>query len=345
MIPKKQLLIGILILIAVGVYSCAYVVDETEQVVITWFGRPVGDAKTTPGLKFKLPWPFHQTAYFPKNLQEWDGDADKINTEDKKLLWVDTFARWKIVDTLKFYKLTSLQGQTYDRLAKAQEKLSEIINAKVRDEITNNPLIETVRRTNRKIEIGQGAGSNMAPAAAQTLTADGEVFVDPMAAVEFEELRPLGKVELGRPEVMRRIKERVNVELSDFGIEVVDVKIKRVNYTAEVRQKAYDRMIAERMQKAEKIRSEGQGRARRIEGEMEKELKRINSEAYRTSQEIKGRADAKATTIYSQAYGKDPEFYSFMKTLDVYKQTLKKDTTIVLSTDSEFLKYFKGSAD
>ena len=339
----KQLIVGVLIIAALVAYSCAYVVDEREQVIITWFGKPVGDAITEPGLKFKLPWPLHQAVYFPKNLREWDGDADKINTDDKKLLWVDTFARWKIVDALKFYKLTNVQGQSYNaRLAKAQGKLSEIINAKVRDEITNHPLIETVRRTNRKIEI---AGQHVAVSHAKPADGDGALADDVMAPVEFEELRSLGDVKLGRPEVMRRVKERVNVDLGDFGIEVVDVKIKRVNYTEEVRQKAYDRMTAERKQKAEKIRSEGRGRARRIEGEMEKELKRINSEAYRTAQEIKGRADAKATTIYAQAYSSDPEFYSFMKTLDVYKQTLKKDSSIVLSTDSEFLKYFKGSKD
>ncbi|SHK78011.1 protease FtsH subunit HflC [Desulfatibacillum alkenivorans DSM 16219] len=338
----KQVIVVILIIAAVVVYSCAYTVDETEQVIITWFGRPVGDTITSPGLHFKLPWPLHQAVHFPKNLQEWDGDADKINTDDKKLLWVDTFARWKIIDPLKFYKLTNVQGLSDKaRIDKAKIKISEIINAKVRDEITNNSLIETVRRTNRKIMVASQSAADQEKALYEESAAAG----DEGAPVIFEDTRSLGEVKLGRSEVMRRVKDQVNVDLADFGIEVLDVKIKRVNYTKDVRDEAYQRMIAERKQKAEKIRSEGRGSANRIKGDMEKELQRINSEAYKTAQEIKGRADAKATAIYAKAYGEDPEFYSFMKTLDTYKETLKKDSSIVLSTDSEFLKYFKGSKE
>ncbi|MBW1681508.1 MAG: protease modulator HflC [Deltaproteobacteria bacterium] len=307
---KTKILLAVAILILIALYSGAYVVDETEQVVITQFGKSIGDPKTQPGLYFKIPL-IQQANYFPKNLLDWDGDPGQIPTLDKTFIWVDTFARWKIVDPLLFF-------ETVNNVLAAQARLDDILDAAVRNFITSYPLIETVRASNRKLDtfergIGQGTAG-----------------------------RFLGKITVGRAAITKNILEQAQPKLTGFGIELVDVKIKRLNYVEEVRKSVYARMIAERKQIAEKFRSEGQGEARKIEGKREKELKRITSEAYRKAQEIKGKADAEATRIYAAAYNKDPEFYSFIKTLEIYKQTLDKDSSLILSTNTDFLKYFKG---
>jgi len=197
-------------------------------------------------------------------------------------------------------------------------RLDDIIDPAVRNFITSYPLIETVRMTNRELDIR-------------------EAGVD-----EVKELSPLGEVKTGRAQITKGIMAQAQPKLAKFGIELVDVKIKRLNYVEEVQRSVYARMIAERKQIAEKFRSEGKGEARKIEGDKEKEMKRITSEAYRTAQEIKGKADAESTKIYAQAYGRDPDFYSFTNTLDIYKKALDKDSTLILSTDSEFFKYLKG---
>ncbi len=259
---------------------------------------------------FKIP-VIQQANYFPKNLLEWDGDPGQIPTLDKTFIWVDTFARWKIVDPLKFF-------ETVRNEYGAQGRLDDIIDAAVRNFVTSYPLIETVRMTNRELDIR-------------------EEGVD-----EVKEISPLGEVKTGRAKITKGIMEQAQPKLAEFGIELVDVKIKRLNYVEQVQKSVYARMIAERKQIAEKFRSEGKGEARKIEGDKEREMKRITSEAYRTAQEIKGKADAEATKIYAEAYGLDPDFYSFINTLDIYKETLDKDSTLVLSTDSEFFKYMKG---
>lgn len=307
----KNVLIGFIVAALVLFFASAFVVDETEQVVVTRFGRVVWTPKITPGLKFKLPF-IEKAKYFPKNILEWDGEPGEINTQDKTYLYVDTFARWKIVEPVKFYKLVETER-------KAQLRLSEIINAQVRDQITSYPLIETVRKSGRRLDTFE------------------------LGVEDAKNTSPGGHVEVGRPEIMRMVREQASKKLEAFGIEIVDVKIKRVNYTDKVRQSVYGRMIAERKQIAEKFRSEGHGEARKIQGEKEKELKRITSGAYKKAQKIKGKADATATAIYADAYSRDPEFYSFMKTLDVYKETLGKDASVVLSTDSELFKYLKES--
>jgi membrane protease subunit HflC len=305
----KTLIIVIVIVLIVFI-SAAYTVDETEQVVITRFGKAIGEPKTNPGLYFKLPL-IEQANRFAKNLLEWDGDRGQIPTLDKTFIWVDTFARWKIVDPLKFF-------QTMKNEMLAQSRLDDIINSAVRNFITSYPLIETVRKTNRELDTF-------------------EVGVD-----EVRGKSNLGEVTIGREKIARGILNQAQPKLQKFGIELVDVKIKRLNYVEEVQRTVFGRMIAERKQIAEKFRSEGQGEARKIEGDMEKDLKLITSVAYRKAQEIKGKADAEATLIYADAFGRDPEFYSFIQTLDVYKKTMDKDTSLILSTDSEFLKFFKG---
>ena len=306
---KTKALIVIAVILGILIYTGAYVVDETEQVVITQFGKPVGDPKTEPGLFFKIP-VVQQANYFPKNLLSWDGDPGQVPTLDKTFIWVDTFARWKIVDPLKFF-------QTVTNTMGALARLDDIIDAAVRNFITSFPLIETVRRTNRKLDTFEvGIGSN-------------------------QDERVLRDITTGREKIIRGILEQAQPKLAEFGIQLIDVKLKRINYVEAVRQSVYARMIAERKQIAEKFRSEGQGEARKIEGNQERDLKRITSEAYRTAQEIKGKADAEATGIYAEAYGSDPEFYTFVQTLNVYREALNEGSSLVMSTDSEFLKYLK----
>jgi membrane protease subunit HflC len=304
----KTLIIPIALILLLLI-SAFYTVDETEQIVITQFGRPIGEPIRDPGLNFIIPF-IQQVNRFPKNLLEWDGDPGQVPTLDKTFIWVDTFARWKIVDPLKFF-------QTVNNETGALARLDDIIDAAVRNFITSYHLIETVRKTNRTLEF--------------------EIGKD-----EVQEKTPLGEVTLGRGQITRGILEQAQPKLEKFGIELVDVKIKRLNYVEQVQKSVFGRMIAERNQIAEKFRSEGKGEARKIEGDQERDLKKITSEAYRKAEEIKGKADAEATLIYAHAFGRDPEFYSFLQTLKIYSETLDKDTALILSTDSEFFKYFKG---
>lgn len=305
------LLIAAFIVAAVA-YTSAFVVDETEQVVVTRFGRIIKDPITDPGLNFRLPF-IDTVNKYPKNLLYWDGDPGQIPTLEKTYIWVDAFARWRITDAVKF-------KQTVDTIFTAQQRLNEIIDPAVRNAVTSYSLIETVRRSNRQLdtyEVGIGE-------------------VDP------EDKRVSTTIMTGREQIMLEILREALPKLEKFGIELVDVKIKRVNYVDQVRKSVYDRMIAERKQIAEKFRSEGIGEARKIEGRRERDLKQIESEAYRIAEEIKGKADGEAADIYARAFGVDPEFYSFLKTMEVYRETLDNDSTLVLSTDSDFLHYMKG---
>lgn len=307
----KGVIIIILILAVVLVYNSAYIVDETEQVIITQFGRITGEPKTTPGLRFKIP--FIQNAnVFNKNLLDWDGDPGQIPTLDKTFIWVDTFARWKIVEPIKFF-------QTVNNRFNAVGKLNDIIDPAVRNYITSYSLIEAVRKSNKELGIDE-IGLE-------------DVKKDQRASYD---------ITFGREKITQGLMDQAQPKLAQFGIELVDVKIKRINYVESVRKSVYDRMIAERNQIAEKFRSEGRGEARKIIGEKERDLKQITSQAYKVAQEIKGRADAKATKIYAKAYGLDPEFYSFTRTLEIYNEALDEKSSLILSTDSEFLKYLKG---
>jgi membrane protease subunit HflC len=311
---KSIFLIPLAIIVFI-IYSAAYSVDETEQVVITQFGRIVGEPKTDPGLKFKIPF-IQKANYFNKNLLEWDGDPGQVPTLDKTFIWVDTFARWKIVDPIKFF-------QTVNNRFNAVGKLNDIIDPAVRNFITSHHLIEAVRKSNRVLdttEIGIEEDSD-------------------------RNTRVFYNIAVGRQKITQGILEQAQPKLTPFGIELVDVKIKRINYVEEVRKSVYGRMIAERNQIAEKFRSEGKGEAQKILGEKERDLQEIESEAFKKAQKLKGDADAKATIIYADAYGRDPEFYSFVQTLEIYREALDKDSSLILSTDSEFLKYLKGYSD
>ena len=303
---------GIIIIIVVAaaaflVYNAAYTVDETEQVIVTQFGRIVGTPKKDPGLKFKVPF-IQQANYFAKNLLSWDGDPGQIPTLDKTFIWVDTFARWKITEPVKFF-------QTVNNQFNAIGKLNDIIDPAVRNFITSYSLIEAVRKSDRKLDED---------------------------SVSMEDaFRAYYSVTVGREKITEGILKQAQPKLAQFGIELVDVKIKRINYVEQVRKSVYGRMIAERKQIAEKYRSEGRGEAQKILGEKERDLQEITSKAYRKAQVIKGKADAEATIIYAEAYGVDPEFYSFSQTLEIYEQSLDEKNTLILSTESEFLKYLK----
>jgi membrane protease subunit HflC len=305
----KVVLLGVAVVAILFVFTAAYVVDETEQVVVTQFGKVVGNPKTESGLYFKIPF-IQNATYFPKNLLEWDGDPGQIPTLDKTYIWVDTFARWRIVDPIKFF-------QTVNNTTSAQGRLDDIIDPAVRNLITENRLVETVRKSNREVDTYE-------------------------IGLEDIKQRPSFKIEIGRETITKNILEQAQPKLAKFGIELVDVKLKRINYVEQVRDSVYGRMIAERKQIAEKFRSEGQGEAKKILGEKERDLKRITSEAYKEAQILKGKADAESTRLYAEAYGIDPDFYSFVKTLEIYDDALGKDSSLLLSTDSEFFKYLKG---
>ncbi len=303
------LLIGVVFILGlIFLASGLYRVHETEQVIITRFGKPVGDPIKEPGLRWKRPF-VEKVNSFEKRILEWDGDPNQIPTADKKYIWVDTFARWRIDDPLKYFK--SVRNETG-----AHARLDDIIDAATRDAVTAHVLLEVVRNTNREM------------AMAETELALAE---DVMVPIEW-----------GREKITTEILDRASQMVPQYGIELVDVRIKKINYVEEVRRKVYERMISERTRIAEKYRSEGQGKKAEIEGQMEKELQRITSEAYRTAQEIKGQGDAEATRIYAGAYNNDPEFYSFLNTLETYKETLDEDTWLILTTDSEYLKYLKN---
>jgi membrane protease subunit HflC len=307
----KGVWIILLIAAAVMVYDSAFTVSETEQVVITQFGRIVGEPIRDPGLKFKLP--FIQKAHiFNKNILEWDGEPGQIPTLDKTFIWVDAFARWRIVDPVKFF-------QTVNNRSNAMSRLNDIIDPAVRNFVTSHKLIDAVRKSNRELDTAE-------------------------VGLEDLEKKPQSHygITIGREKITQGILEQAQPKVDQFGIELVDVKIKGINYVEEVRKSVYDRMIAERKQIAEKFRSEGKGEAQKVLGQKDKELQQITSEAYRIAQELKGKADAEATQIYAAAYGLDPEFYSFLQTLEVYNDSLDKSSSVVLSTDSELMKYFKG---
>ena len=310
---RKALIIGsgILALLGVLVVSGAvYIVPETMQVVITQFGEPRGDPVTTPGLKVKVPF-IQKANYFDKRFLEWDGDPNEVPTRDKRFIHVDTYARWRITDPLLYFqRLRSEQG--------AQSRLDDILDGETRNVIAKHDLIEVVRSSNRAFAVSEEVAGDVSP--------------------ESQE-----NIERGRRLLAAEVLEAAQTRTEDLGIEILDFRFKRINYVEQVRVEVYNRMISERQRIAEQFRSEGGGESARINGERERELQRITSEAYRQAQEIKGRADAEAADIYAAAYNRDPEFYRFLKTMEVLKETLDSNTVLVLSTDSDFLRYLGRS--
>ena len=307
---------SIIVILILGAFlllsSATFVLDQTEQAVIVQFGNPIR-AITEPGLHFKTP--FVQNArIFDKRILEWDGRPRSLTTLDKVSIYIDAVARWKIIDPLKY--LQSVEGNELI----AQARLDNFIEGAVKDFIADNTLIELVRSSNREI-VMTGIDEN---------------------GLEVRSTLETPNIEKGRNTLAGEILSRAKEDASSLGIELVDVRIKGVNYVESVRLKVYERMRAERMQIAARFRSLGEGEKSRILGDMEFELKSIISGADRKALEIKGKADAKATAIYASAYNRDPEFYSFTKTLDTYKKSFDNKTSIILSSESEFLKYLKG---
>ena len=295
-------------LVVIVVNNGFYIVDETEQVVITQFGNPGGESVTEPGLNFKVP--FIQTAnYFEKRYLEWDGDRNQVPTKDKKFIFVDTYARWQITDPLQYFqRLGDERG--------AQSRLDDILDGETRNAIAAHNLVELIRSTNRE-PISEG------------IIAD--IVTDSLEVIQT-----------GRDVIQEQIQELANERASDLGIAVLDFRFKRINYVEEVRRTVYDRMISERNRIADKFRSEGQGESSRINGEKERELLRIQSEAFREAETIRGKADAEAAAIYNQSYNRSRsarELYDFTKTMEAYISTIDKETSLIISTDSEFYKF------
>lgn len=309
----RNIIIWVLVLIAalILLLNSVFVVTETQQVVITQFGRPVGEAIVEPGLNLKTPF-IQKTNYFDKRFLEWDGDANQIPTKDKKFIFVDSYARWQITDPLKFFmRLTNERG--------AMSRIADILDGETRDHIANHNLEEVVRSTNRT----------------------------PIASdIVAERLSDsLMHIEVGRDKIQHMIRESANEQASDLGISILDFKIKRINYVPEVREQVYNRMKSERMRIAEEFRSEGQGESSVINGEKERELQTIQSGAFKDAEEIMGKADAEATIIYASAYNKSVaarEFYAFIKGLETFEKALDNETQIIISTKSEVYKYLKS---
>jgi membrane protease subunit HflC len=309
----KGIGITIIIIIALIVLnSTLYTLDESEQAIITQFGKPIGGAITKSGLHVKAP--FIQALHrFEKRILIWDGSADEIPTADKKYIWLDTTARWRIVEPLLFY-------QSVGNEIGVQSRLDDIIDSAARDVVSSHILIEVVRNTNKIIE---------------RLESD-EGVDDEEEVIEIPD-----KIELGREELTKEIITRASELVPQYGIELLDVQVKRLKYTEDVQKKVYERMTSERQRIASKYRSEGEGKKAEIVGMKERELNKIQSEAYKRSQEIRGEADAKATKIYAEAYQQDPEFYSFLKTLEIYRTTIGENSRAILTTDSDIYRYLK----
>ncbi|MBN1426300.1 protease modulator HflC [Candidatus Fermentibacteria bacterium] len=297
----------VLVAVAWVALDAVYVVQETEQVIITQFGKPVGAPISRPGLAFKVPL-IQKTHRFDRRFLAWDGDPNQLPTRDKRFIWVNTYARWRITDPLLFFqRLRDERG--------AQTRLDDILDGETRNAIAKYDLVEFVRSTNRQPE---------------------------QSNVETEEQVTLDGIASGRDLIRAEILAAARARTSDLGIEILDMRFKRINYVSEVEQKVYERMVSERRRIADRFRSEGQGEASRISGERDRDLRQIQSDAYRQSQSIRGDADARATSVYAAAYDRTPDtrnFYEFIKTLETYAQAVDSTTTLLLSTDGDFYRY------
>jgi membrane protease subunit HflC len=301
---RINILVIIALLVIIVGANCLYTISMTEQAIITYFGEPILVA-TEPGLHLKGPF-LWKVNRLEKRTLEWDGSPDKITTKDKTFIWVDTYARWRIADPLEFFR--AVRAERY-----AQSRLDDIIEGATRDMVAQFDLIEVVRNTNR------------------------ELVVDELAPQP-----DVAEIQVGRLALTASILARAREIMPAIGVELIDMQIKRINYTQEVRENVYQRMISERNRIAAGIRAEGQKRFEEIEGEKARRLREIESEAYRIAQEVRGRADSLATVIYAESYGRDPEFYAFMRTLESYPTSLGGDgSTVILTTDSQYFKYLK----
>ena len=311
----KYIVIAAIIFLAfIAAVSSVFIVNETKQVIITQLGKPVSEPIVNSGVHFKIP-VIQQANFFDRRFLEWDGHPNQVPTKDKRFIWVDTYARWRIKDPLLFFqRVRDERG--------AQSRLDDILDGETRNAIAKNNLVEIIRTTNRQYQTSED------------LTAG-------------EEAKSLARIKLGREKITRSIIEAAAGRTLELGIELLDLRLKRINYVEAVQRKIFERMITERKRKADKFRSEGQGEASKILGNKDRELKKIQSGAYKTAQEIMGKADAEATTIYARVYDQSREsreFYRFLKTMETYQTTLSEKDWFILSTKGDFFKYLKSQS-
>jgi len=319
---KNAIFICIVLAVVFVLLSSVFIVTEGQQAIITQFGRPVGESITNAGLHIKVPF-IQKAKYVDKRILTWDGDPNEIPTKDKKFIRVDTTARWRIIDALKFI-------QTVQNERGAITRLDAILDGITRDTISNHNLVEAVRNSNsildkialKKIETAERE-------------AKGEV-------VEEEVIGEIDKIQTGREKLSAIIAKSADNELEKYGISIIDVQLRRISYEKSVEAKVYDRMISERRRIAEKIRSMGKAEKAKIEGRLSLDLQTIESEAYKKAQIIIGKGDAKATAIYAKSLSKGPAFYEFIRTMEAYQKSLKKETEFILSSDSEFLRMLRS---
>jgi membrane protease subunit HflC len=307
---KLYVIIVLAALIAVVMGSGFYILDETQQAIVTQFGKPVGEPRINPGLQFKVPF-IQKVQFFDKRYLEWDGNPNQVPTKDKRFIHVDTYARWEIIDPLQFF--IRLRDER-----SAQSRLDDILDGETRIAVAGHNLLELVRSTNREPEVVEDF---------------------------MEELEYLEDINVGRDKIEELVLEKANERTTDLGIRILDFRFKRISYVEEVRNRVYDRMISERNRIADQFRSEGQGEARKILGNKERDLAEIQSEAIREAEKIRGRADAEATNIYAGAYNRNSQtraLYGFLRTMESFEKALDEKTTLIITTDSDFYRYLQG---
>jgi membrane protease subunit HflC len=308
---KSTILLSIIALVLVVlVMDATFIINETQQAIITQFGKPVGATRSTPGMHVKMPF-IQKVQFFDRRFLEWDGDSNQVPTRDKKFIFVDTYARWEITDPLQFF--IRLRDER-----SAQSRLDDILDGETRNAVASNDLLDLVRSTNREPEKADEA---------------------------FELLEVLENISVGREKIEATILKKANERTTDLGIRILDFRFKRLNYVEEVRNRVYERMISERNRMADQFRSEGQGEAKKIGGNKERDLAQIQSEAVKQAEIIRGKADAEATTIYASAYNRSQQskdLYTFLKAMETLEKSLDDKTNIVISTNSELFKYLKN---
>lgn len=308
---RNIFLIILAIVLLIVVSSSVFILDETQQAIVTQFGKPVGGPRTEPGINFKMPL-VQKVQFFDKRFLAWDGDPNQVPTEDKKFIFVDTYARWQITDPLQFF--IRLRDER-----SGQSRLDDILDGETRNAIASHELLDLVRSTNREPDISEDF---------------------------MEDIEVLEDINVGRAKIEAMILEKANARTADLGVRILDFRFKRMNYVDEVRNRVYDRMISERNRIADQFRSEGQGEARKIEGNKERDLAKIQSEAFQEAEKIRGRADGEATDIYAAAFNRDGrsrDLYSFLRAMESLEKSFDEKTRVILSTDSEMYKYLKSA--
>lgn len=319
---KSVFFLVILVAITVVLKGTFFELNEGRQAIITQFGKPVGDPITEAGLHFKIPF-IQEARFVDKRILSWDGFPNQIPTKDKKYIKVDTTARWRVVDALKFI-------QTVRNETGARARLDAILDSATRDVISNHNLVEAVRNSNAIIEKIEEK-----KALVEKLKAEGKPVIEEGVSGEIE------KIKVGRENLSEMIVKSAEKELLAFGIDLIDVQLRRISYEKSVEAKVYERMTSERQRIAQKIRSIGQGEKAKIEGRLQRDLREIRSQAYKEAQVIRGVGEAKALKIYAQSLSKDPDFYQFLKTMEVYKDSIQDRTKFLMSSDGELFKFFK----